>query len=314
MSCARLPQELIDDIFDYVYPDQWTLQRCSLVCKAWLCPARRQLFSNAILSSHRVANLFGPESCSVVTPFVRRLHITSCPTNFWNETFPSLVGLQAITSLSLAYLPWQEMLPRVQSMFLDRFVAINRLHLQRVDTIAFSHLAQLICGFPCLETLILDYGVWRKSEIVSSALSLPRRFRALELVSSGIIELLEWLCSFGQRLALHTVCLHDARSEHCSTINTLLRLLGPSLESFRFHLAGMFPPHYRYCIIGLTSNLNLNRRHMSDRSAIQHTPAFRPPGCVAELRKPYRNCTNLIADHIRAHGRSLSQSRPFRRV
>ena len=312
MTCARLPQELIDDIFDYIYHDQRALKRCSLVCRAWLCPARRQLFSNATLNSRQVANLFKPESCSVVAPFVRRLHITNCPTDFWNETFPSLVGFQAITSLSLTHLPWHEMFSRVQSMFLNRFIAISRLHLQRVDTIAFSHLAQIICDFPCLETLILDYTEWRKSDIASSALALPRHFRALELQSPQIIELLQWLCSFGQRLALRTVCLHDVRRDHCSIINTFLGVLGPSLETFRFHLAGISPPPLS--LLYHWSDIKLNRGHMSDRSATQHTPAFCPPGCLAEPPKTHWNCTTLIANHVRSHGRSHSQSCSFRRI
>jgi hypothetical protein len=236
---SHVPQELLDNIFDYLQQDKRSLKKCSLVCRAWLYPARRQLFPDATFNSRQIAISFHRKSRSAIARFIRRLTIVNCPTEFWNDTFPSLDGFQDVTSISLTHLPWREMLPRVQLTFLNQFAAINRLHLQRVDTVAFSHLAEIICSMRCLETLVLGFLVWRKSDVAPVDLFLPQRFRALELQSSEIVEVLQWLSSFDERLTLRAVCLQDVNWDHCQTINTFLRVLGSSLETFRFHLSGI---------------------------------------------------------------------------
>jgi hypothetical protein len=116
----------------------------------------------------------------------------------------------------------------------------------------------------CLETLVLGFLVWRKSDVPPSDFFLPPRFRALELQSSEVVEVLQWLTSFDDRLVLRTVCLQSVDWDHCKTINTFLRVLGSSLETFRFHLAGMsfipvdfFVVNNRYCKTGAICPIDL---------------------------------------------------------
>jgi hypothetical protein len=128
MSCSHVPQEVLDDIFDYLHQDKRELKRCSLVCKAWLYPARRQLFSDATFNSRQIAISFHRNSTSIIARFIRRLTIANCPTEFWIDTFSSLGGVQDVTSVSCTHLPWREMLPQVRLTFLNHFAAINRRH------------------------------------------------------------------------------------------------------------------------------------------------------------------------------------------
>jgi hypothetical protein len=192
-----------------------------------------------------LAAVYHPRSKSIAAPFIRRLHIAYTSPHDWNETFPSLDGFDFITSLSLETLPWDKILPEIRSPISNRFFAIVRLKLDNVVTTAFSELAQIICTFRCLEILILGSTVWHISNKASSLLCLPPRLHALELDGSDFSEILEWLCSFGQDLTLRNVCLLNPWEHHYQVINTLLRVLGPSLDSFRIRLAGasqLLPP------------------------------------------------------------------------
>jgi hypothetical protein len=242
MSCERLPQELIDEIFHYLGEDKRALKVCSLVCKAWFYPAHRQLFYDTDLTWHRLAIAYHPRTKSIVTPFIRCLHITHIIPRDWNETFQSLDGFHSVTSLSISSLPWDQILPNIRLTISNRFFAIARLELVRVVTTTFSEFTQIICTFRYLENLILGLTVWHISNKASPLLRLPQRLRALELYCLDGTEILEWLCSFGQDLTLRRVCFWDPQERHDQVINTFLRVLGPSLESFRIRLRSAFLP------------------------------------------------------------------------
>jgi hypothetical protein len=238
MRWERLPPELIDEFLGYLRHEKRALKVCSLVCKAWLYPAYRRLFYDTHLYSTTLAAAYGPRSESIAAPFIRRLHILHCLPSFWNRTFLSLDDFHSVTSLSLAVLPWDAIQPEIRSTFTNRFIAIVRLELQNVVTTTFSEFAQIICTFRCLEKLILCSTVWYTSNKASSLLRLPQHLHALELDGSDFTEMLEWLCSFGQDLTLRNVCFWNPEGRHCHLINTFLRVLGPSLESFRIRLLG----------------------------------------------------------------------------
>jgi len=241
MSCERLPPELVEQIFDFLQQDKRALKACSLVCRAWLSPAYRRLFYETRLYSPRLTAAYGSPSKSTAAPFIRRLQIADYKEFFWNKTFPSLEGFDAVTSLYLeTELPWAHIIPEIRSKIFDRFSTVTRLQIQKVVVTEFSELAELICSFRCLETLLLGATEWTTSNNASPSLRLPQNLRALELDRSDLTEILEWFCSFGQDLTLSEVCLLGPWERHCQLINTFLRVLGPCLESFRIRLQGVF--------------------------------------------------------------------------
>jgi hypothetical protein len=134
-----------------------------------------------------------------------------------------------------------------QVVISNRFFAIVRLELEKVVTATFSELAELICIFPCLETLILGFTEWHMLTTTSPLLRLPQHLHALELDRSRFTQILEWLCSFGQDLALRTVCLLEPNERHFQAIDTFLQVLGPSLKSFRIRPESAFLPSIVIC-------------------------------------------------------------------
>jgi hypothetical protein len=155
------------------------------------------------MSLHKLANLYHPNS--VAAPLVRNLFIRCSSTHEWNETFPSLDGFHSVTLLSLDTLPWDEILPEIRSTISNRFVTITCIELHKVVTTAFSDLAEIICTFRCLESLLLGSTVWRTSNKASSSLRLPQCLHALELDDSKFTQILKWLRSFGRDLTLRNV-------------------------------------------------------------------------------------------------------------
>ena len=236
MSWERLPPELIEGIFDYLQQDKRVLKACSLVCKAWLYPAYRRLFYDTRLSWDRLRIAFDPRSKSTAAPFIRRLHLWYDSIRAWNEISPSLDGFHSVTSLSIAQLRWDD--SEVRLAISNRFIAIVRLELQIVLTTTFSELAQMICTFRCLEKLIIGITACIVLDKASPLLCLPQHLHALELDGPNSTEIVEWLSSFGQDLTLRNVCFWNFHHHHYQVINTLLRVLGPSLESFRMCLGG----------------------------------------------------------------------------
>jgi hypothetical protein len=238
MGFERLPPEIIEEVFDFLRKNKRLLKVCSLICKAWLHPAYRRLFYDTRLFSSGLAAACDPRSESTAAPFIRCLHITYSSPREWNEIFPSLDGFHSVTSLSIPRLPWDEILPEIRLTISNRFFAIVRLELGLVITTSFSELAQIICMFHCLEKLILGRTVWYTSDKPSSLLRLPQHLRALELRGSDSTNILEWLSSSEEDLTLRDVCILSYWGHRHHVINTFLRDLGPSLESFRIRLKG----------------------------------------------------------------------------
>jgi hypothetical protein len=190
-----------------------------------------------------LATGFDPRSKSIATPFIRRLRIARWSAREWNEAFPSLDGFHSITSLSFIYLPWKKVLPDIRLAISNRFITIVRLERKSVVTSAFSELAQIICTFRSLESLIIGITDYDIPDKASSLLRLPQHLHALELGDSDLTEILEWLCSFGQDLTLRNVCFRDPLEDNHHLMDAFLRHLGPSLQSFRIHFEGpLLPP------------------------------------------------------------------------
>jgi hypothetical protein len=243
MGWERLPPELIEGIFDYLRQDKRALKACSLLCKAWLYPAYHRLFYDTPLYWHRLAIVYDAQSKSTAAPFIRRLRfIDSTSPSDWNKTFPSLNGFHSVTSLSISSLPWDKILPDIRLTISNRFFTIVRLELEKVVLTAFSELAQIICTFRCLETLIFGSTVWHTSDKASSLLRLPPHLHALELDGANFTEILEWLCSFEQDLSQRSVCFLNPQENHNQVIDAFLQVLGRSLESFRIRLRGVLLP------------------------------------------------------------------------
>jgi hypothetical protein len=51
MSNARLPQEILDYIVDFLHNEPWWLKRCCLVAKSWVPRTRKHIFNKIDIAS-----------------------------------------------------------------------------------------------------------------------------------------------------------------------------------------------------------------------------------------------------------------------
>ena len=107
-SFADLPQEILDQVIDFLHDDKKALAGCSLVAHAWLHPARSHLFHRLRLqpqSFARAAQLLAQKPC--IAGYVRELKIEE----------PSLLVNVIAASTLLEMLQY---FPNLHTMHLDK--------------------------------------------------------------------------------------------------------------------------------------------------------------------------------------------------
>lgn len=55
----RAPQDIVEEVLDYLTTDPSTLQSCALVSKSWILPSRRHLFRTVLLTSKDMTRWLG---------------------------------------------------------------------------------------------------------------------------------------------------------------------------------------------------------------------------------------------------------------
>ena len=130
MTGAWLPPELIEMVMDHLHSDKDTLAACSVVCKAWIHPARSRLFAEISLNYICIKKFL--KSGLAAIPFIRHLHVGWIEPVFWNKNIHHLVGFKSIRSLSLDYFPWKTIFPEARSLLQTHFAAIACLRLYEV--------------------------------------------------------------------------------------------------------------------------------------------------------------------------------------
>ena len=134
------PQELCDLIFESLWNDTLSLKHCSLVCKAWLHATRTYLFRRVILTPKNIDPFTDLiiDSRSTVHPHVRNLELRRI--NYLNR--------------------W------IISNFTP---TLTHLHMREVTFNAFADLLDIICSFPCLQSVALDELTVKSSSVEKSA-------------------------------------------------------------------------------------------------------------------------------------------------
>lgn len=125
--CLKFPQELSDHIFETLRNDSWSLKQCSLVCRAWLYATRTHLFRHVILTSKNID-----------------------PFTFLIIDSPSTVHSH-IKKLELRKLDCFNR--RVISNFTS---TLTHLLLRDMIFNTFIDILDIICLFPCLQSVALD--------------------------------------------------------------------------------------------------------------------------------------------------------------
>lgn len=124
--CLELPQELSEHVFETLQNDSLSLKYCSLVCRAWLHATRTHLFRRVILTPQNIDPFISIiiDSRSTVRSHVRSLELRRIISNRWiiSNSIPTLTCL----------------------------------HLFDMTFNAFIDILDIICSFPCLQSIALE--------------------------------------------------------------------------------------------------------------------------------------------------------------
>ena len=251
-ACEKLPQEVIAAIVDNIRDDNESLEVFSLVCKAWINPARYHLFASlTIRDMNDLRDIKSANIAPAYTPFLRELCLASSKDhhNFWREVIFLLHDFRTprLRSLDLRSLTWHSLSPAHRSAFLCQFDSIVSLQLKLYKQGTSPDIATIVCSFPHLRKLILRESRVKDScprpSPVSPELRLPQQLSTLcaTYTRQDHQLFLGWLASIPQQLAIHTLdlSLHSIALQDCMTISEFFKALGPSLEVLRCN-TGMF--------------------------------------------------------------------------
>ena len=231
---SRIPVELIDAVFEHLKDDKPALIACCLVCKAWVHSSRRLLFDSLILRYRNSG--FPPRPTTTgtwplaISPYIRRLFLVEeLPPIAWNDLLPRIRTLQNLRSFTVTSLP-HEILHHPS--LITSFDTITRLHLSVGRFASFAHLAQIVCIFRHLDTLILSHAQWPRSGPPSAILSPSHTLRALELLDCDWVAFLQWLMSCDHAPTLHSLCVRGSfrYGGNAALLSQILKALGSHLE------------------------------------------------------------------------------------
>ncbi|KAI0925583.1 hypothetical protein AcW1_007989 [Taiwanofungus camphoratus] len=244
------PQELIDQIIDYLWDDPQSLQSCSLCCRSWLPASGIHLFGDK--------NLFGcqdflrfeqllqklPDIASCVrTLSICADHWTPMPPpnrgtprmNDWTFRIPLMLEkLHRLRDLSLSNLTWCWVQLDVDGVgvLARTFAGLERLSMKNVHLMTFSEFQPVVAAARKLVALRLIGVVCP---------SLPDFFPASDASShpdledlcldgpASLIAAAQWLLSSNRELHLRKLDLSSERDE-VQAMGNLLRASGAHLE------------------------------------------------------------------------------------
>ena len=232
-----VPIEVVEAIIDHLQSDEKSLKACSLVCKAWTHRARFNLFARLNLHAGNAERISSSESRVKMMPFIRQLHLIGswdrvAKTHAWDEIVPTLIDLHNVRCLGLIDFDLESSTAPICGVLASQFTHIVALHLISVKFLSFDSFANVVCAFPCLETLALCNVDWWTPTLPVESLNLPRALRAVQLMGYDNHTILTWLLSLDPIPALRTFYLYHTRPQVVRIAGEWLNALSSSLQSF----------------------------------------------------------------------------------
>lgn len=256
------PQELFDLIIDYTHKRPRVLQRCALVCRAWVSASRYHLINGKIELSHDtrlneledlIASPLNTVAALVVRVILNRVEESDFATvaRIAAEFLPNVIALDVVGDLR----------PRNYSLLMSPVPISPRITEVALKAVGWSdtrHLGSFLQLFTCAEKLSLDVLIFAGGDgpslstasyipwafevdpniEVSQRLPLPNSLRSMRLgctwAASGKL-VLAWLLLCAPLPPLTKLCIADigrvdVRSGYWSE---LFLLLSPSLRTLQ---------------------------------------------------------------------------------
>ena len=232
-----VPMELVEAIIDHLQSDRSSLKACSLVCKSWTHRTRFNLFACLDLHAGVAKRVLSSEFRVKMIPFKRHLRLIGswyestkpCP---WDEIAPMIVGFHNVRCLGLFDFGLESSTNPISGVLASQFTHIVALHLVEVRFSRFASFANVICAFPCLETLALCDVAWWRPTLPVQSLNLPCGLSAVQLRGCDNRTLLTWLLSLDAIPALRTFYLYEELLHDIGIAGEWLNALSSSLQAF----------------------------------------------------------------------------------
>lgn len=223
----RLPQELCDLVIDQHAGEHQMLSCLSLVCREWMFRCRYHLFKHLEIYDSTQQHLFTLlESPLATIPRVKSqsvlLAVFNLPSHAICGTFHNL------TTLTLT--------------------------LRSPMPVRFSSVASLLLAFSFLKNVTLQRIRWL-DDTSSLPTKSPPLLESLALENLSITPAISLLTGLGGPLKLHLMFIQ--RIEEPSTLNRILKRVGPQLQHLTLHWPVSSDPGSYLKRLNLSSNINL---------------------------------------------------------
>lgn len=275
---ARLPQEVCDEILTHLSQDPPSLAVCGLVCRAWAVYSRRCLFHSVLLDlitrkSDRFLDLLEHPS-SLIPSSIREVELATTRGTAdlvrASGRFPSLAAVRRLTLYNHAGIDVDQPLRALH----HAFTAIVVLSLTDVDFLRFEQIISLICGFPLLKTLKIDWVTWSDATLPPHTALLPE-FRVLSLHEGRSYSmLLDWFLDHKSMLPVNTLDLGYAETENIPLLLKCFTITATTLTDLTLHFTssaiGLFISNYHVALLKLSSQ----------KHSLLMRPSFTPPNSV----------------------------------
>ncbi|KAJ7619822.1 hypothetical protein DFH06DRAFT_1482855 [Mycena polygramma] len=231
----RLPPEMLHLVLGCV--DSTMLAPCSLVCTAWMSPARARMFCRLSISmsnAHRFGRLFVSPARVSFGSHVREIELDDTIIgDFWTaHVLPRLIA-------NFPHLSTLVLFGAVPASLPSAFQAVTRLQLNYISTPRLAacpdQIARFISGFPHLETLKLaqENGPYVDFRGLSEAIRPPPYIRRVELDSPLVLP---WLTPASPAPVIESVRVEISRPETLKALESL-HSLSTSLHSLELILS-----------------------------------------------------------------------------
>lgn len=231
VSVDEVPQEITDLIVDCIANDFTALKASALLSRQWR--SRSQYHLHHTLTIGRQSDLPLLESIysdPILGDRVRSLHIERMWSPFWRKIIPVIEKLNAVHSLTLAYLGGITL--GMQHLITSRFPLLESLSLSYVSFEDFFTLTNFLNTLPNLKKLKLSYVYWSRSTGTVFAASV-HHLRELDVsYCTEQVPLLEWLMAAGDNLELERLAISWYQDP--ASIQAFLHTAGKHLQSFTF--------------------------------------------------------------------------------
>ncbi|PPQ86321.1 hypothetical protein CVT25_005623 [Psilocybe cyanescens] len=209
-----LPQEISNEIIDYLQLDTASLKHCSLVCRSWLFASRIHLFRELVFTPQNafvLPALITALPCSTIPPYVRQVEF---------QGVGHLFGSDYANSQLLCHFP----------------STITHLHLRDITFDDFHCVLDVICAFPYLQSLVLDHVYWGKSGDTRGGICrmLPLSVVHLHLKHINLQQFTSWLLLHQKVPTVSRIEIGPLEERDVLSAGKYLSLIGPTIKHLSY--------------------------------------------------------------------------------